>query len=106
VPGAPLFFFFISLYHNFTVFQSELKGLFLLRHYDRLLEGEPVQGLVTLIKLIAVFAAATYLGRWFQAEMKMSKARKEPTYKPFLSLPGLLILGAIIFLPIILWMLK
>lgn len=65
-----------------------------------------MQGLVTLIKLVAVFAAATYLGRWFQAEMKTSRARREPLFKPFLSLPGLIILGALTLLPIILWMLK
>jgi uncharacterized membrane protein YidH (DUF202 family) len=63
-------------------------------------------GLVTVIKLVAVFAAATYLGRWFQAEMKMSRARKEPAYSPFLSLPGLIIFGAMILLPILLWIVK
>lgn len=61
-------------------------------------------GLVTVIKLVAVFAAATYLGRWFQAEMKLSRARKEPAYKPFLSLPGIIILGALTLLPFILWL--
>jgi len=65
-----------------------------------------VQGIVTIIKLVAVFAAATYLGKWFQNEQKMSIARKEPAYKPLFSLPGLIILGAIIFLPFILWFMK
>lgn len=65
-----------------------------------------MQGIVTVVKLIAVFAAATYLGRWFQTEMKMSRARKESAYKPFLSLPGLIILGALILLPFIIWLMK
>jgi uncharacterized membrane-anchored protein len=70
-------------------------------------EGEFVSGgLITVIKLVAVFAAATYLGRWFQAEMKLSRARREPTYKPFLSLPGLIITAALILLPIMLWIIK
>jgi hypothetical protein len=65
-----------------------------------------VQGIVTIIKLVAVFAAATYLGKWFQDEQKMSIARKEPAYKPFLSLPGLIILGSLILLPLLLWSIK
>jgi len=65
-----------------------------------------VHGIVTVIKLVAVFIAATYLGRWFQAEMKKSALRKEPWHKPYLSLPGLVILAAIILLPFLLWFMK
>lgn len=65
-----------------------------------------MQGIVTVIKLVAVFIAATYLGRWFQAEIKKSALRKEPWYEPYLSLPGIIIIAATLFLPILLWIIK
>jgi len=65
-----------------------------------------VQGTVTVIKLVAVFAAATMLGRWFQDEIKMSAVRKEPWHKPYLSLPGLIILAAMFLLPVLIWIIK
>jgi len=70
------------------------------------LKGKFVKGIVTVIKLIAVFTAATMLGRWFQAEIKKSAIRKEPWHKPYLSLPGLIILAAIFILPVLLWIIK
>jgi len=74
--------------------------------FIRIIKGESVQGIVTLIKLAAVFIAATMLGRWFQDEIKKSALRKEPWHKPYLSLPGLVILGAMILLPFLLWIMK
>ncbi len=65
-----------------------------------------MQGIVTVIKMIAVFIAATMLGRWFQDEIKKSTIRKEPWHKPYLSLPGLIIIAAIFFLPILIWIIK
>ncbi|MFW5957970.1 MAG: hypothetical protein ACOCQ0_02330 [Desulfosalsimonas sp.] len=58
-----------------------------------------------LIKAAAVLGAAAILGNWFLAEVKKSKARKEPWYKPYLSPPGLLILFALL-LPVIAWVAK
>jgi len=71
-----------------------------------LLKGESVQGIATVIKLVAVFMAATMLGRWFQDEIKKSTIKKEPWHKPYLSLPGLIILAAICFLPVLIWIIK
>lgn len=65
-----------------------------------------MQGIATVIKLVAVFTAATYLGRWFQSEIKKSALRKEPWHKPYLSLPGVIIIGATLFLPILIWIIK
>jgi len=65
-----------------------------------------VQGIVTVIKLVAVFMAATMLGRWFQSEIKKSTLRKEPWHTPYLSLPGLIILATIFILPLLLWIIK
>ncbi|MFP4194701.1 MAG: hypothetical protein ACLFRO_07145 [Desulfobacterales bacterium] len=58
-----------------------------------------------LIKAAAVLGAAAILGNWFLAEVKKSKARKEPWYKPYLSPPGLLIIFALL-LPVIAWVAK
>lgn len=56
-----------------------------------------------MIKAVAVLAAAAILGNWFLGEVKKSKAKKEPWYKPYLSPPGLLIIFAV-FLPVIAWL--
>jgi len=78
----------------------------LIRCYTKLLKGESVQGIVTVIKMVAVFMAATMLGRWFRDEIKKSAIRKEPWHKPYLSLPGLIILAAMFLLPVLLWIIK
>mgnify|MGYP007070556753 CR=1 FL=1 len=65
-----------------------------------------MQGTVTVIKLVAVFMAATMLGRWFQDEIKKSTIRKESWHKPYLSLPGLIILAATFLLPVLIWIIK
>ncbi|MBW1866378.1 MAG: hypothetical protein JRI38_01340 [Deltaproteobacteria bacterium] len=61
--------------------------------------------IVEIIKMIAVLAAAAILGNWFLREIKKSRARRSPWYTPYLSLPGLLVLIAIL-LPIILYLLS
>jgi len=74
--------------------------------FIRILAGESVQGIDTVIKLVAVFMAATMLGRWFQDEIKKSTIRKEPWHKPCLSLPGLIILAVMFLLPVLIWIIK
>lgn len=56
-----------------------------------------------IIKAVAVLAAAGILGNWFLAEVKKSKIKNEPWYKPYLSLPGLLVIFAVL-LPVIVWL--
>ncbi|MCF8110202.1 MAG: hypothetical protein K9J85_01810 [Desulfobacteraceae bacterium] len=58
--------------------------------------------LLGVIKAVAVLAAAAILGNWFLAEVKKSKAKNEPWYMPYLSIPGLLIILAL-SLPVIVW---
>ncbi|MBC2716796.1 MAG: hypothetical protein HF978_15945 [Desulfobacteraceae bacterium] len=65
-----------------------------------------MENLITLIKIIAVFTAAGILGSWFSSEVKKSKHRGEPAYKPYLSLPGIIIAMIVLLLPIITWFLK
>jgi len=59
--------------------------------------------LITLIKYVAVLVAAMIIGNWFLAEVKKAKLNHRPWYKPYVSIPGLIILAAI-SLPIILWL--
>lgn len=56
-----------------------------------------------IIKVIALLSAAGILGNWFLSEVKKSNRRKDPWYTPYLSVPGLLILGALA-LPLIAWL--
>lgn len=58
-----------------------------------------------IIKYIPVLIAAMLLGNWFMAEVKKSKTRGEKWYKPYFSLPGILILLAL-FIPILYALIK
>jgi len=58
--------------------------------------------LVNILKLIAVLVAALLIGNWFLAEVKGARSKGKPWYQPYLSIPGLLIILALL-LPIIVW---
>ena len=49
-------------------------------------------------QMISVVIAALILGRWFDRERKKSEANGEPWYKPWRSIPGILIIVVICFL--------
>lgn len=51
--------------------------------------------LFNLIKYAAVLIAAIIIGNWFLTEARKAKTNKEPWYKPYLSLPGLIILATL-----------
>ena len=51
--------------------------------------------LFNLIKYAAVLVAAMIIGNWFLTEAGKAKTNKEPWYKPYVSLPGLIILAAL-----------
>jgi hypothetical protein len=51
--------------------------------------------LITLAKYVAVLVAAMVLGNWLLAEVTKAKLNKQPWYKPYASVPGLLILAAL-----------
>ena len=50
---------------------------------------------LTFIKFGGVLVAAILLGNWFLAEVRKASRQQQPWYKPYLSLPGLLILLAL-----------
>ncbi|MEE4264058.1 MAG: hypothetical protein V2I56_15315, partial [Desulfobacteraceae bacterium] len=52
-------------------------------------------GWLTLVKYGGVLIAAIILGNWFLAEVKKANRQQQPWYKPYLSIPGLLILAAL-----------
>ena len=49
----------------------------------------------TLVKYVAVLVAAMVIGNWFLAEVKKANRNKLPWYKPYVSVPGLIILAAL-----------
>lgn len=53
--------------------------------------------------MAAVLLAASMLGKWFLAEIKNARAQGAPWYRPYLSIPGLLILLALV-VPVVLWL--
>ena len=58
--------------------------------------------LVNVLKLIAVLVAAILVGNWFLAEVKSARLKGKSWYRPYVSIPGLLIILALL-LPIIVW---
>jgi hypothetical protein len=50
---------------------------------------------LTIVKYAVVLIAATIIGNWFLAEVKKANRKQQPWYKPYLSLPGLIILAAL-----------
>ena len=58
---------------------------------------------VELLKAVAVLVAAALLGNWFLAELRTSRAKGKPWYAAYLSLPGILIILAVL-LPVFFWL--
>ena len=58
--------------------------------------------LMTILKSVAVLVAALIVGNAFLEELKKARALGLPWYKPYLTLPGILILIVILVIPIIL----
>ena len=57
---------------------------------------------ITLAKYVAVLAAAIIIGNWFLIEVKKAKFNRKPWYKPYISVPGIIILLAVLVLPLFL----
>jgi hypothetical protein len=66
---------------------------------------EDVATVTTIVKIIAPLVAAILLGNWFMSEVKKARFKGAPWYQPYLSIPGLLIILAIL-IPVILWIIK
>ncbi len=64
-----------------------------------------VSQIESLIKIIAVLVAAIVIGNWFLAEVKKARLERKPWYQPYLSIPGILIMLALL-LPILYWIIQ
>jgi len=65
-----------------------------------------MKNIVLFLKIIPVLIAAILLGNWFLAELKRANATGKPWYTAYISVPGLLILLAILVIPIVLWLMS
>lgn len=63
-----------------------------------------MQSVFEIMKMIAVLVAAIVVGNWFLSELKKAKATGAPWYQPYISIPGILIILAVLS-PLILRML-
>ncbi len=61
---------------------------------------------IQVLKVFAILAAAGMLGNWFLMEVNACKRRGAPWIAPYLTPPGLIIVGIVIFGPILLWWLN
>ena len=64
-----------------------------------------VSTLTTIVRIIAPLVAAILVGNWFMSEVKKARLKGAPWYQPYISIPGLLIILAIL-VPVILWIIK
>jgi hypothetical protein len=59
-----------------------------------------------MFKIIAVLVAGMVVGNAYLDEVRKAKLKGEPWYKPYLTLPGILVIVFCIVLPIVVWLLK
>jgi hypothetical protein len=67
--------------------------------------GKVVSSLFTLFKIVAVLLAAASVGNWFLTEVKKARITGKPWYQPYLSIPGILIMLALL-LPVLWWLIR
>jgi hypothetical protein len=61
-----------------------------------------LSAVISLLKMMAVLLAASFLGNWFLTELKKARVLQKTWYAPYLTLPGMLILIAL-FIPVVIW---
>lgn len=59
-----------------------------------------------IIKAIAILAAAGLLGNWFLKELRSARRLGKPWFAVYLTPPGLLVIIAAVFLPLMAWYFK
>lgn len=65
-----------------------------------------MENILSFLKFIPILIAAILLGNWFLSELKRANATDKPWYTAYLSIPGLLILLAVLVIPIVLWLMS
>lgn len=61
---------------------------------------------MNMLKVIAIMAAGMLLGHMFLEEVKKAQYLKLPWYKPYMTLPGALVIFFCIAFPILIWMVR
>jgi hypothetical protein len=62
--------------------------------------------LKNLVILCCTLLAAATLGKLFMAEVGKARAKGSAWYTPYLTLPGLMILAAVLGAPIVFWLIS
>ena len=65
-----------------------------------------METLTTIVRIIAPLVAAILVGNWFMSEVRKARFKGAPWYQAYVSIPGLLIILAVLLLPIVLWIIK
>ena len=56
---------------------------------------------IKILQFVSVLIAAGILGNWYLAEYRKARMAGMPLYRAYFSLPGILIIILILFLPLI-----
>jgi hypothetical protein len=62
--------------------------------------------LKNIVIICCVLLAAATLGNLFMTEVKKARANDSPWYTPYLTIPGLMVLAAVLLVPILLWLIN
>jgi phage-related protein len=65
-----------------------------------------VETFTTIVRIIAPLVAAILVGNWFMSEVRKARFKGAPWYQAYVSIPGLLIILAVLLVPIVLWIIK
>ena len=63
-------------------------------------------GIVELLRMVAALGAGALLGHAFLKEVRRARAAGQPWYTPYKTLPGILVIIAVIVLPLLYWRLN
>jgi hypothetical protein len=64
-----------------------------------------METLFSFLKIIPILIAAVILGNWFLSEVKKARISGAPWYRPYFSIPGILII-IVILIPVFISVLK
>jgi len=62
--------------------------------------------MIKILMYTPVLIASIILGKWFLAEASKSKQKGEAGYKPYVSIPGIIIVIIVLGLPVVIFFLK
>ncbi|MGB5987216.1 MAG: hypothetical protein WBG37_18070 [Desulfobacterales bacterium] len=60
-------------------------------------------GVVELLRMAAALGTGALLGNWFLKEVRRARNAGKPWHAPYKTVPGILVLLALIILPLLYW---